>query len=230
MFESQPQTSRYAAEIGELLSKARQYAGKTIKECANLLGISTKHYEQVEAGQLFLSLPEIESLAYFLGVIPQVLLGEQPLKQELSQITRDQLQQLIQIRQRIISATIQLARTQKNLSLKNLAESTKIPVVRLKRFEKTATAIPLNELHAITAALDIAFPSLFNQSGPFAHWLEEKKELAAFSELPEPIQEFVLTPENKKFLELALRLKETGIQNLEGLTASLQQLIETTKF
>ncbi len=229
MFETQSPTSSYAAEIGALISKARQFAGKTSKECANLLGISVKRYEQVENGQLFLSLPEIESLAYFFGVLPQVLLGEEPLKEKTSRLNPEQLQQLIQIRQRIIAATIQLARTQKGLSLKNLAETTKISAARLKRYERLATTIPLNEMHAITAALDISFPSLFNKAGPLADWLKDQKKWEAFCELPEALQDFITTPENRKFLELAMRLKETGIQNLEGLTASLQQLIETTK-
>jgi len=54
--------------IGVLLRQARLEAGRSLKECAKLLGCSTKRISQYELGQRDVPIPEMEALAEFLSI------------------------------------------------------------------------------------------------------------------------------------------------------------------
>jgi len=52
--------------IGVLLMDARLFSGKSIHECAGVIGVTDDVYESYEYGISSPSLPELETLAYFL--------------------------------------------------------------------------------------------------------------------------------------------------------------------
>ena len=54
--------------VGALLRQARTQAGKSQKECANLLGIPRRHMSQYEYGELDIPSSELHALAHHLGV------------------------------------------------------------------------------------------------------------------------------------------------------------------
>ncbi len=54
--------------LGVLLQGARLKVGRTKKECAQALGIRPSLITAYEEGRKDISLPELEVLAYFLGV------------------------------------------------------------------------------------------------------------------------------------------------------------------
>ena len=229
MFESQNIPESVYSQLPILITNARLAAGKSLKQCAEVLGISSKKYQRFESGESWISLPELEVLSYFLGENPQSFLSSQTQINLKEAISPSRLQKLLDIRKHIFSATLQIARTEKNISFKELSELTGIPAARLKRYEKTGTAIPLNELALITKALEKPMETLLDENGVLAQWNRNQQKITAFSGLPENIQNFVTSPESRTFLELAIHLKETGIENLESIVASLQQLVEKVK-
>lgn len=229
MPDSQPISVEIISEIGNRLIKAREAAGKSVKECAAVLGVSTNNYQRMESGKIIPSLPELESIAYFLGIMLDDLLEGQAVDFKKQNATGDQLQQLVQLRHRIISASLQLARTQKNLSLKEISNLCGISSSRIKRYELTSMPIPLNNLAALCKVLEIDLSSLLDQSGLLAERKKKKEQECAFHQLPIELQNFIINPENLSFLRLAFRLKETGIENLESLATGLQQLTDKVK-
>jgi transcriptional regulator with XRE-family HTH domain len=229
MSETQPQADSPFRELKTQLSQARLAAGKTFKQCADLLGVSTKKYQRIENGDNIPSLPELEVLAYFLGVLPQVFLGTQTFEVIKKEIDEEQLRQLIQVHQRILSTTLQVTRSKKNLTLKDLSKQTNIPTARLKRYETTSVAIPLNELDAISKVLEIPMQNLFDQSGFLAQWQNEQKRVRTFLELSETLQEFVTADENRVYLNVAEWMKAAGVENLEGLADGLKELVNKAK-
>ena len=52
---------------GVLLRQARQDAGKSLKECGQVLGLSSGAISAIERGKRAISLPELEMLAYYLS-------------------------------------------------------------------------------------------------------------------------------------------------------------------
>ena len=229
MFDSSSKISSGAPPVSELISKARQAAGKTIRECADALGIPIKRFNRLEAGQEIPSLPEVEMLAFFFELPPRVFLSEEEPEFGAPIASPEQIQQLILLRQRIISATLQLARANKKLSLKQLSAQANIPSARIKRYELTALPIPLNELQALCTALEIKLDSLLDQSSFAAGMQKLIQEKQRYQALPQEIKDFINEPANLPFLTLAMRLKQTGVENIESLAQGLQQLAERVK-
>jgi len=228
MLEDQPTPTLLNYNLGNLLKEIRNSSGRTDKDCAVLLGISLKNYQKIEASKSMPSLPEIETLAYFFKVRPQDLLEDNPVKVRLT-ADGDQLRQLMQIRHRIISATLQLTRAQKKLTLKTISEQTQIPASRIKRYENSAIPIPLNELIPLTKSLDIELDTLLDQGGFLSQWRGQEEKIRSFLQLPQELQSFFIAPENKEYLHLAMRMKETGIDHLEELANGLRQLADKAK-
>ena len=227
--ETQSNSSENFTKIGAQLAKAREAVGKSARECALVLGIPLKKYQKIENGEIFPSLPELESMAYFLGVLPEDLLNDQTIEFDKQNVNTEQLQQFTQLRHRILSATLQLMRSQKNLSLKEVSSLSGVSTARIKRYEMTSTPIPLNDLSAICKALETTLPSVFDKSGFLAERQKKMEWERSICQLPVELQDFLTDPENLSFLHLAVRLKETGIENLESLAACLQQLADKVK-
>lgn len=228
MSEDQPTPIPPVPNLSKSLAWIRAASGRTAKDCADFLGISLKRYQKMERGEFMPSLPEVESLAYFFDVRPQDLLEDNPVKARV-RADGDQLRQLIQIRHRIISATLQLARAQKNMTLKAISEQTKIPASRIKRYENSALPIPLDELIPLAKSLDIELDTLLDQGGFLSQWREQEEKILSFLQLPQDLQAFITSPDNREYLRLAMRMKETGIDHLEELANGLQKLAEKTR-
>ena len=229
MPDPQPTVTETYPEIGRQLTKAREAAGMSAKECALVLGLPTKKYQKLETGGVIPSLPEVEILAHFFGVLPKDILEGNQLEFEEKAATREQLQQIMQLRHRILSATLQLARSQQNLSLKEISHLSGVSSARIKRYEMTSVPIPLNDLTALCKALEIPLRTLFDQSGFLAEGQKKMQKERSFHQLSNEFQDFITDPENHSFLELAIRLKETGLENLESLAAGLKQLADKVK-
>jgi transcriptional regulator with XRE-family HTH domain len=56
--------------LGTLLRQARQCAGKSLKDCADWLGISPRYVSQYEGGDREIPASELEALASYLNVEP----------------------------------------------------------------------------------------------------------------------------------------------------------------
>ena len=229
MPEIQSNSFKTFPEVGHQLAKAREAAGKSAKECALVLNLPLKKYQKLETGEGLPSLPELESIAYFLGVLPDELLEDRTIEFDKQNVNTEQLQQFMQLRHRILSATLQLVRSQKNFSLKEVSSLSGISISRIKRYEMTSTPIPLNDLSALCTALETKVPALFDKSGFLADRQKKMERERSIRQLPVELQDFINDPENLSFLHLAVRLKETGIENLESLAAGLQQLANKVK-
>ncbi len=229
MFDSSPEISPGAPFVSELIGKARQAAGKTTRECADALGIPIKRYTRLESGQDMPSLPEVEMLAYLFELPPRVFLSAEEPEFGVPKASPEQIQQLILLRHRIISATLQLARANKKLSLKQLSAQTGIPSARIKRYELTAVPIPLNELQALCTALEIQLDDLLDQSSFAAEMQKSQQEKERYQSLPQEIKDFINESANLPLLTLAMRLQQTGVENIESLAQGLQQLAERVK-
>ena len=69
-------------KIAVLIVDARQAARRTPQECAAAVGIAPETYQAFESGQNAPSLPEIEALAFYLGVSLDHFWGKNSLSQK----------------------------------------------------------------------------------------------------------------------------------------------------
>ena len=208
------------------LSIARKARGKTVKECSNILGIPTSRLKNYEAGKYIPSLPEIEALSFVYRIPVLAFFQEDAVRKLIHTPENNQLQKLIEIRQRIISTRIHLARENAEISLKQLSQITSIPTSRIKRYEKGTTPIALDDLKKITKALNLTLDSLFDHKSPLGNWQDTQSENLAFEYLPEEIKEFIVDSDNLRYLYTAQDLSKIGIERLDNLSNSLAELTD----
>ena len=220
MVHSQAVTIR-AKKLGVLIRDARLAAGKSVKECAQAIGVSTGMFSAYERGTKSPSLPELEVLAYFLNVHLSHFWGRETVSGSEHPASTLDLATLFALRQRIIGALLRQARTDAELSLKELAGQVGISARRLRAFELGERPVPLPLLEGLTRALGLSLDELLDQQGPIGDWMREQRAIQEFLELPPELQDFVCKPINRPYLELAQRLSEMSVDKLRSVAEGL---------
>ncbi|HIE39215.1 MAG TPA: XRE family transcriptional regulator [Anaerolineales bacterium] len=209
--------------IGLLLRDARLRAGRTKRECAAVLGVSTGTVTAYEEGRKPISLPELEVLAFFLDVPvshfwdeeARLLAEEPPLPME----------EVLQLRHRIVGALLRQARLEAGKSQKELAQLLGCSPSRISAYEYGQRPVPLTELEVLTGVLNRPLEYFLDQrSGPVGEWEKEQEAYQAFRELPEEIRRFITKPINWSYLELAMRLAEMPAGALRDIAAGLLEI------
>jgi len=209
--------------IGVLLRDARVRAGRTKRECAAALGISVGTLTAYEEGRKPISLPELEVLAHFLQTPLSHFLDPDP--KLLPEESLPSGEEAIQLRHRIIGALLRQARQEEGKSLKDLAQVLGCSPRRIASYERGERPIPVVELEIIARALNRSLSYFLSEEySPLGRWEKEQERINAFLELPEEIQEFVIKPVNRSYLEVAMRLSEMPASALRTIAEGLLEI------
>jgi transcriptional regulator with XRE-family HTH domain len=211
-----------AKKLGILIYDARLASRRSAEECAQTLGITPEKFKQYEAGDISPSLPELESLAYYLKIPLDHFWGGQSLSEKQGRsITSDRL---IPLRQRIIGALLRQARSKGNLSLKELAQKTGMNEEDIKAYELGEKPIPTPDLETLIASTNSHLDEFLDKNGPVGVWRAEQISVEKFLGLPTDLQEFVCKPVNRPYVELALRLSELSVERLRAIAEGLLEI------
>lgn len=214
-----------AKKLGVLLRNAREAAGKSRREVAEVLGVRTSQISAYERGAKAPSLPELEAISYFLGVAPEHFLGDELVAEVPLPPTKPlPLPRLIAIRQRILAATLRREREAANLTLSAVARQAELSLGRLRSYEAAEKPIPLPELESIAEVLGLYLTDLMDQEGPLGEWRIQLQQIRAFLELPSELRAFIAKPVNRPYLELAQRLSEMSAAKLRAVAESLLEI------
>jgi transcriptional regulator with XRE-family HTH domain len=217
----QAQVAVRSKKLGVLIRDARLAAHMNVPECARLLGVTNGILRAWEEGRKAPSLPELEILAYSLGLplshfwSGQAMSADAPLTADLN------LPALVGIRHRLVGALLRQQREAASLSARTLAEQAGIPASRLRAYELGERPIPLPELEALLALLGGQLEAMFDQTGPIGVWMTQQKAIQDFLQLPPELQNFVSQPVNRPYLELALKLSSMSTDKLRSLAEDL---------
>lgn len=208
-------------KLGLLIRDARVAERRTIKECADAISISPSLFRAYEEGRRAPSLPEIETLVYYLKL---------PIKQFWGNETRSDAPaipetvdtaQLIALRQRMVGALLRQERNKINMSIRHLAQETGISSSRLNAYELGERPIPVPELEAIMTVMGIRIETFFDQNGPVGQWMNHQRALQKFLELSDEMQDFVCQPVNRPYIELAMKLSSMSREKLRAVAEGL---------
>lgn len=208
-------------KLGVLIRDARLAARKSVDECAAAIGVKPGVFRAYEQGRRAPSLPELETLVYFLDLPMNHFWGREALSDDEARTAPLDLGQLKSVRQRMIGALLRQERMTASLSLKALAEKTGLPVGRIKAYELGQRPIPLPELEAMLSVLNSRIEAFFDESGPIGRWMTQQKAVEQFLQLPPELQEFVSQPINRPYLELALKLSALSTERLRAVAEGL---------
>ena len=203
---------------------ARQAAGKSTQDCADILKISETTFKAYELGDSSPSLPELELLAYYLNTPLEHFWGDRSLMVPSLTARQIDLQQLMGLRQRMIGACLRKARLEADLSLVELEQNTGISVKELEFYEFGQRAIPLPTLEALGEELHLPLKECFDKNGPVGQWAAQQRLIKEFLQLSPELQEFVSRPVNRPYLELAQRLSEMSVDKLRSVAEGLLEI------
>lgn len=208
-------------KLGVLIRDARLAAHKTIPELAKLAGTTEAILQGWEEGQLAPSLPELEVLAFTLGLPMEHFWSRETRSEGASPLEKVDLTALVALRQRLVGALLRKTRENASLSLSALSEQSGVDVSVLESYEMGDQPIPVPELEALMALLDGRIASLFDQTGPIGQWMHSQKAVQSFLELPPDLRAFVAKPVNRPYLELAVKLSEMSTDKLRAVAETL---------
>jgi transcriptional regulator with XRE-family HTH domain len=208
-------------KMGVLLKTARTQKGESKKSCGEVIGATSRTISKYEAGEKSPSLPELEVLAFYLDV---------PLDrfwEDITPVDHDKMEALKNLEQRMelrnlkIGASLRKFRQESKLSMKQVSEKIGLTSYRLKSYEKGKFAVPVAELKALLRLYDRELGELVVATGPIADWAHEKKAGAAFVELPQDLQDFILKPINRPYLEIARKLSQMSVDRMRDVAEGL---------
>jgi transcriptional regulator with XRE-family HTH domain len=217
----QVQITLRTKKLGVLIRDARLATRRSLQDCAEVLGVTKGIFRSYEEGRRAPSLPELEILACFLDQSIDHFWGERALSDEPPPTEPLDLPQVVNLRQRVISAQLHQERRNAEMSLRSLAERTGISVRRLRGYESGERPIPLPELEGILVALGTRIAPYFDQGGQIGQWLTSQKAVQGFLELPADLQDFASQPVNRPYLELARHLSQLPADRLRSVAEGL---------
>ncbi len=219
--DTKTQTTIRTKKLGVLIRDARLTARRSVQDCAEALGIRKGLFRSYEEGERSPSLPELEALVYYLGLPLDHFWSKEIKSTSTSPIKNIDLSKLMAIRQRKIGALLRQERMNASMSIRNLANKTGIAGARIKSYELGESPIPLPELEVLVAALGGRVESFFDRHGPIGQWMLSEEAVREFLELPLELRQFVATPVNRPYLELAMKLSSMSRDKLRAVAENL---------
>lgn len=209
-------------KLGLLILNARQVARRTEEECAQVLGVSTHAYQEIEKGQQAPTLPQLELLAYYLNVPLEQFYSNQALSTEkpgLAETTRVQT-----LRQKMIGTTLRMVRSAQNMSIQDLSLKSGLSIITLEKYEAGTDPIPLTELEVLAQVLETPIEKFTDQRGLVGSWRQQQELTRTFLDLPTELQEFICNPVNRPYLALAVKLSGLSVERLRTVAEGLLEI------
>ena len=208
-------------KIGVLLKVARTQRGESKKACGEIIGVSSRTITNYESGEKSPSLPELEVLAYYLDLPLENFWEDTAPDNQDRMKALPNLKKRLELRNLKIGATLRKYRQEANLSMKEVAEKLGITTYRLKSYENGSFPVPLAELNALVRLYEHQLDELVVESGPIAEWAHNKKVGSSFADLPQDLQDFVLKPVNRPYLEIAVKLSQMDVDQMRDVAERL---------
>ncbi len=211
-------------KLGLLIMDARTSQRRSVEECAAALGVSPEQFQAYERGASAPPLPQLEMLALYLDIPLEHFWGKKALSEAEIPQTLAGKERLQVLRNRVIGTNLRMARNNSNFSFKEMSDRTGISEDQLKQYETGEAAIPLPELEVLCQVLDVPIERFIDQHGPIGRWRNQLDTTQKFLDLSPELQQFVVKPVNRPYLELAVRLSELSAEKLRGVAETLLEI------
>jgi transcriptional regulator with XRE-family HTH domain len=219
--DMQAQITLRSKKLGILIRDARLASRRSIKECAAAINVTTGVFKAYEEGRKAPSLPELETLVYYLELPIDHFWSNESLSDAPERISELNLPRLTGLRHRMIGALLRQERMEASLSMKAVSEQSGISTRKLKNYEMGERPIPLPELEVLLNILGGRIETFFDQGGPIGLWMTQQKAIQQFLDMPVELQNFVCQPINRPYLDLARKLSEMSTDKLRSVAEDL---------
>ncbi len=213
--------NKRAEILGGLIKDAREYAGRTPKDCALILGIIPAKYQKIESGNQAVALPELEALALYLDIPMGYFWGSEPLtrQQEIDYAS------LLTLRHRVIGVLLNQLRLRTKKSQEEVSKETGIPVANLKAYEVGQKPIPYLELELLCKELDGSIDMFLDEvNGPMGRHEAQQRFNKQFNRMSPEMQAFLVNPVNIAYLDTAKRISEMDVKKLRQVAEDILEI------
>jgi transcriptional regulator with XRE-family HTH domain len=206
--------------LGVLIRDARLTKGITDEACAYELRVPLNMMRAWELGQESPTLPQLEMLAYFLGVPVSHFWDTKTItaQQEARRVPQDSY---FELRDRVIGTLLRVARQEAKLSQADLAGACGLSAEDVADYEFGRKPVPFTHLSSLAGALKVSLSYFIDNDSRVGDWLNREEAYRRFSELPDPIRAFVSQPSNRVYLELAMKLSKLPVNDLRDVGESI---------
>ncbi|MCC6615827.1 MAG: helix-turn-helix transcriptional regulator [Anaerolineae bacterium] len=208
-----------ARMVGVLLRDARMTAQRSVEECASLLHVEPELVEMWEYGDGTPSLPQLEILAYYLGVPVSHFWSATTLQSEQVERTNAQSEYLA-LRDRMIGVLLRQAREDAGMSLETLSERSGLPVEEIAHYELGEQPLPLNVLTVLANGVNKNISYFLESTSHIGEWLALREAANRLAELPDDLRRFVTNPLNRGYIEIAMMFSQMPTDRLRKIGES----------
>lgn len=208
--------------LGAKIRQCRLSSGKTIKETASLIGVTSSVFSSYEKGRKGISLPELEIFSYHLNIPLRTFQSGAPMIDNDKPSIHPEY--LIPLRQRMIAAKLRSRRKELGLSLRQVTKDIGIPPSRLSSYERGESSIPLPMLESLVTEFDLSLDDFVENHGPISRWINRQHEIESFLMLPDELRAFLTEPSNESYLYLAQKLSQIPPEKLHALAEGLLEI------
>ena len=206
--------------LGVLIRDARQAAALSAEACAECAGVTAETLEAWELGRAMPSLPELELLAYRLGLpVSHFLAPDDTLEHERRPAV-DRAEYLA-LRDRLIGALLRSAREDRGMTPEALAAEAGIAASSIAAYELGQRSIPLPVLASLASACHVPLSSFLESSNRIGQFLALQEDLRRLADLPEEMRRFVSSPTNQPYLDLVMKLADMEGNRLRGIAEAI---------
>jgi transcriptional regulator with XRE-family HTH domain len=208
--------------VGVLVKQVRTRSGISQGECAELLDCTSAAYAEYEQGEQGLSLPQLEVLAYLLGVPLETLWDDErgpdaPGLQEPLPVA-----QLMALRRKMVAIEFRRCRASSGLTVAEAAGLLGCTPGAIAEFESGKADIPLAALEIAAGWCGKTLVDFVDQeTALLSKGQQEREALARLDEMPPDVRDFVLKPTNALYLRIAMLLSAMKADSLRQIAETL---------
>lgn len=208
--------------IGILIRRARTRSGFSQQECAQILDCSPAVFAEYEQGEQGISLPQLEALAYLLGV-PLATLWDDEHGSPASAVQKPvPMGRLIALRRKMVAIEFRKCRTSAGLAPAEAAALLELTPEAIAQFENGGADIPLSALEIAAAWRGKTVEHFVDRDTVLVSQAQQEREaLARLEELPADVRDFVLKPTNALYLRIAMLLSAMKADSLRQIAETL---------
>ncbi|RPI99105.1 MAG: XRE family transcriptional regulator, partial [Chloroflexi bacterium] len=186
--------------LGVLIRDARQATGQDLDACARQINVSPPTLESWELGKSMPSLPQIELLAYALGVPISHFWGTSTLLERNARQDVD-IDEYVTLRNHLIGALLRAAREQANLTPEQLAADAGIPAGNIAAYELGQRPVPTPVLATLASVCRVNLSYFLENGNKVGTFLMLQEDLKNFSGMSPDVRRFVSSPTNQPYIE-----------------------------
>jgi transcriptional regulator with XRE-family HTH domain len=208
--------------IGVLLQGARLRAGRTKKECAEAIGVSPSSITRFEEGRKDIALPQLELLAYLLNVPVSSFFRDKDQEKLVAQEPELPLEQVMDLRDRIIGVLLRQARSEAGMSQKDMARELGVSARRIAQYEYGQRPVPVVQLQHMAEVFRLPIDYFLDEGvGRVGQHEQVQNQFERFSELPDNVRNFVSRYTNLPYLRVAIRIADMDADRIRKIAEGL---------